>query len=127
MTIKEAIFRYLTGLTAITDLVDNRIYRSAVPAGTLFPYIKFFYIDRNPDINPSDKAVFQFSIFADSGDETEEIYNALFNALQQHGKLTGGAEGVIITRCLVRNSRDLYESDTGKYHKPVEIEINYRR
>jgi len=127
MKIKEALYRYLAGISEITNQVGNRIYRSAVPADTPFPYIRFFYLNRDPDINPADTAVFQFSIFADSEDETEEIYDALFNAFQQHGKLTGGAGGVIITRCLVRNSRDIYESDTGKYHKPVEIEITYRR
>ena len=50
MGIKEALYRYLQTVTALTDLVSTRIFRSVVPEDTDRPYIYYFVISADPNI-----------------------------------------------------------------------------
>ncbi len=118
MGIESGIITRLNAVTAITDLVSDRIYADSLPDGTTKPAIVYQLISTVPiDSNlNSDGGKFtariQFTLISDTKLETITLSDAIKTALQ---RFQGAADDITILDSRLENLFDqAYDLETGQ-------------
>jgi hypothetical protein len=130
MYVEHALLKHLIAQTALTALVGERIYYVNAPQDVETPYIVFFKVSatRERSLTGTSHLVtsrFQFSIFSETYYEAKQIAEQIQLALQdKNNEIIGGTGGVRVS-IQYDNEQDLYESEAGLYHIPVEYLIDY--
>ena len=129
MTIEEALFAYLTTCQGLASLIGTRLYSLRLPQNPTLPAVTYFKVSRvgervlgGPNPNTI-RARFQFSCWAKSYGVAKSVAGQLKEALQDYSGIMGGPGGVNVLDANPVNEHDFYESDTGLYHIPVDVEI----
>jgi hypothetical protein len=128
MIIENALLTYLGAQGGLTALVSTRIYYVKAVQNTAYPYIVFFKVSspRNHSYSGSShlaESRFQFSIFAETYNETKSIAAQLQTALQGKTGNIGTSPGVDVGATFYSNETDMYEESTGLYHCALDFLI----
>lgn len=130
MYVEHALLKHLQAQTALAALVGERIYYVNAPQDVQTPYVVFFKVSatRVRSLTASSHLVnarFQFSVFSETYYEAKQIAEQIQLALQdKNNEIIGGDNGVRVS-IQYDNEQDLYESESGLYHIPVEYLIDY--
>ena len=130
MYVEHALLKHLLAQSALTTLVGERIYYVNAPQDVETPYIVFFKVSatRERSLTGTSHLVtsrFQFSIFSETYYAAKQIAEQIQLALQdKNNEIIGGTGGVRVS-IQYDNEQDLYESEVGLYHVPVEYLIDY--
>lgn len=130
MYVEHALLKHLLAQAALSALVGERIYYVNAPQDVRTPYIVFFKVSatRERSLTGTSHFVnsrFQFSIFSETYYEAKQIAGQIQLALQdKNNEIIGGDNGVRVS-IQYDNEQDLYESESGLYHIPVEYLIDY--
>lgn len=86
MSLESALYTYLTGLSAVTDVVGTRIYPAQVPQGAAFPYVAQYRVStrRFPHVGgPSGmvRARIQIDSFGVTLDSAQTVMDVLRDRL----------------------------------------------
>ena len=108
MGIESGIITRLNAVTAVTDLVSNRIYADVLPDGTTKPAIVYQLISTVPFSNlNADTGKFQsrvqFTLIADTKAQTIQLSDAMRTALQ---RFQGVADDVTVLDTKLENIFD---------------------
>jgi hypothetical protein len=127
MTIEEAVYNYLLGITAITDIVSTRIYPAVLPQGVDLPALTYMQIS-NPVHHDVDIAYprMQISSWAENYADVKSLFYAVKEAMQRYKGVMGGASGVKVSQVVFLDSFDAYNQATGIWHIPSDYKIIYR-
>jgi hypothetical protein len=127
MTIEEAVYTYLLGITAITDIVSTRIYPAVLPQGVDLPALTYMQIS-NPVHHDVDIAYprMQISSWAENYADVKSLFYAVKEAMQRYKGVMGGASGVKVSQVVFLDSFDAYNQATGIWHIPSDYKIIYR-
>lgn len=116
MSLKSALFSYLSTTTGVTALVGSgtacRVYPDMVPEGATTPYIRYRIISSEHVRNMTDASGFamrrvQFDIFGTSALNVEAVFSALSNALEaKRGNI--GTENLAVLSSGIETERDEY-------------------
>jgi hypothetical protein len=114
--IPEALFESLKGLAG------NRCYPVKLPERAEFPAITYFEVSgrENNTHDGYDKTSvnrWQVSCWAKTYKEAKE----LADSVKQQLRAFSGSLIHVVRKSILENEMDLYESDTGIYHIPVEF------
>lgn len=129
MTVQAALFNRLTNFSGLAALVASRVYPVHAPQNVSKPYITYHRISAvrvlamvsNTGIV---RARYQFDVWADSFDKTQEIAEQIRLALD---RWSGTLEGTEVEVAFILNDGpDLYEDRERLHHKVMDFEINYR-
>jgi len=121
----NAIIRaYLVAQTALTDVVDQKIFIPRLPENTVLPAIGFFTRGgtSHPYIPGLLSPSVQFDCWADDPIEAREVYRALYDVLQgiQNQTVTvGGADYSILSAIEEVQGQDLVDSDIQGYFRTL--------
>lgn len=82
MSLETAIYSYLSGVTAVTDLVGTRIYPGQAPQGVALPYVIQFRVStrRFPHVGGPSGMVrtrIQIDVYAATLDSAQSVFDAL--------------------------------------------------
>jgi hypothetical protein len=130
MYVEHALLKHLLAQTALAALVGERIYYVSAPQDVQTPYIIFFKVSatRERSLTGTSHFVnsrFQFSIFSETYYEAKQIAGQIQLALQdKNNEIIGGESGVRVS-IQYDNEQDVYESESGLYHIPVEYLVDY--
>ena len=126
MTIHEALLAYIKAWPALTALVVARIYHQAWPKDRepTFPLITFFRVSgpRHHDISVAFPR-YQFSCWAETGKEAQEVATVLREALQRFKGIMGGLE---VIQIVFLNELDFLEPPVGLYQVQIDFKVIYR-
>jgi hypothetical protein len=128
MIFEQALMTYLLDQSAITALVNTKIYFTRAPQDVDQPYIVVFKVS-GPRVHSHDggsglaNPQFQLSIFASSYGTAKEIAAAIQSALQGYTGTMGGGSGVFVGNCMYVNEVDQYEVETELHHIAVDYEF----
>jgi hypothetical protein len=125
MLIEQALLTELLTVTALTALIDDKLYYVKAPQDVEEPYVVFFKVSspREHSLTGASglaTARFQFSIFSTTYQEAKQIAGYIQTALQGQNKTIGGAGGVY-ANILYDNEQDLTEDEV--YHIAQEFLI----
>jgi hypothetical protein len=116
MLIEQALKTELLTVTALTALIDDKLYYiGEAPPEVEEPYIVFFLISspREHSLTGASglaTARFQFSVFSETYQEAKQIAGHIQLALQGKNKVIGG-EGGVCANILYDNEQDLIEGE----------------
>lgn len=132
MAIEEALYSRLQAVTAVTDLVGNRVFPAKKEFGNpLFPYVTYERISTER----------HSAMTADTGDATSEWrfhawakdastlsgYDSARNVLTEvRGALQrfeGTVASVIIKAIFVVNEFDIGEDEEGVFHRAIDFSV----
>jgi hypothetical protein len=125
MLVEQALLTELLTVTALTTLIDDKLYYVKAPQDVEEPYVVFFKVSspREHSLTGASglaTARFQFSIFSTTYYEAKQIAEYIQTALQGQNKTIGGAGGVY-ANILYDNEQDLTEDEV--YHIAMEFLI----
>lgn len=128
MTLKEALYTYLSTYAGLVALIGTRIYPQMLPEGVALPAINFFTVSQPYEYTHDghDGAIetrMQFSCWAKTSKAVESVAAQLVAALSGYTGLMGGVGGVNIGHSFKSNEVDLPEPDAGIYHKALDFLI----
>jgi len=129
MNLEEALFAYLKDYAGLKALVSTRIYPLILPQPPTLPAVTYFkvsMVNKRTLASPSNvlkQVRIQFSCWANTYSEAKDVAEQVKLALQDFRGEMGGAGGVQVLDGNVINEQDLYETDTGIYHVPVDVLI----
>lgn len=129
MNLEESLYAYLKTHAGLNALVGTRIYPLILPQPPTLPAVTYFKISRVNQRtmgNPTDvlkRVRVQFSCWATTYAGAKAIAEQVMAALQDFRGEMGGTGGVQVLDGDVINEQDLYETDTGIYHVPVDVLI----
>jgi len=115
MLIEQALKIELETVTALTNLIEDKLYYVKAPQDVEEPYVIFFKVSA-PREHSLDGAAglatarFQFSIFTETYYEAKQIAQQIHLTLQGMNKIIGGAGGVYVN-ILYDNEQDLTEDE----------------
>ena len=128
MGIESAIVARLNAVTAVTDLVSNRIYADTLPDGTDHPAIVYQLISTvpysrlNADTGKFESRV-QLTLIADSKSVSIQLSDAIKTALQ---RFQGVSSGVTIIDSHIENIFDQsYDLRTEQTARIADFKIIY--
>ncbi len=127
MLIEQAIKTELLTVTALTALINDKLYYVKAPQDTEEPYVVFFKVSapREHSLTGASglaTARFQFSIFSTTYQEAKQIAGYIQTALQGQNKIIGGVGGVY-ANILYDNEQDLTEDEV--FHIIQEFIVLY--
>ena len=99
MFIEQALKTELETVTALTALIEDRLYYVKAPQDVAEPYVAFFKVSSPRDETLDGaaglaRARFQFSTFAETYDEAKQIAQQIQLALEGKRGIIGGVGGV---------------------------------
>ena len=102
--------------------VNERVYIDVLPQNATLPAITCSLLIGMPEYSHSgtsdlEDGGYDINIFADTALEREEVYAELRPFISGIRTAFGGMNGV----SFIKNNRNFYEPETGKYRKLVEI------
>lgn len=116
MGIESGVVARLNAVTAVTDLVSNRIYADTLPDGTTHPAIVYQLVSELPfdSVLGSDGGKFQsrvqFTLIADTKAVTAQLSDAVKTAMQ---RFQGAISDITILDSRIENIFDqAYDLDT---------------
>lgn len=124
MTIEQSLYSYLSGYTALTDVVSTRIYQITKPQGVTLPCLTFQRVS-TPRVFTHDTSGstgtayprFQFTAYADDDPATtkqiSDIVRAALNG--KKGTIGSGGYAMTIQSALVQDERPDYDPETEIY------------
>lgn len=127
MTIEADLRAYLLSQPNLKSMIDTRLYPLVLPQPPTFPAVTYAKVSHSHVRDLSGVAYsisrFQFSCFAATYSGAKAVANEIKRALQDFVGVVGGyrfldADGA--------NEIDIYESDSGIYHVPVDVIITYK-
>lgn len=126
MIIEEALTDFITSQPEITQLIGDRFRHMALPQGTSLPAITYMRISNTRQRHhggiSKKSPVYQLSCFSKDSKEVEILAQKVINALDMYSGQMGTFERV---DSLHENDRSLYDPETGIFHVPIDVEVNY--
>lgn len=135
MSLKTALFSYLGGITAVTDLVGTRVYPSVAPADAALPFIVYSIISSEHARHLGGASGFvrrrvQFDCYDATPDGVETVFQVISDALEAK---TGdiGSEDLSVLSSGIESERDDYTAPTdgteqSKFRRSVDFLIWHR-
>jgi len=129
VNLEESLYAYLKAYAGLSALVGSRIYPLILPQPPTLPAVTYFkvsLVNKRTLASPSNvlkQVRVQFSCWADTYSEAKSVAAQVKLALQDFRGEMGGAGGVQVLDGNIINEQDLYETDTGIYHVPVDVLI----
>jgi hypothetical protein len=133
MNVREAIYSKLSGTSAITALVDYRIYPAALPQGVEYPAISYDLITQEPGARAmgQDPALYYYRFQVSSWGQTlasaQSVADAVITALRDSSGTWGGVGGISAQRCFFMSENEIYNplnsEETEAYHIAQDFEI----
>ena len=128
MLIEQALLTELLTVTALTALIDDKLYYVKAPQDVEEPYVVFFKVSapREHSLTGASglaTARFQFSTFAETYYQAKQIAQQIQLALQGMNKVIGGVGGVY-ANILYDNETDLTEDEL--YHIAQEFIVIHK-
>ena len=135
MSLKTALYSYLTGISAITTLVSTRIYPDVAPETATRPYIIYQYVSSEHVRHMTAASDFasrrvQFDVYGDSALSVENVFDALRDALEsKRGNI--GTENLSVLSSGIDSERDDFvdpadASQIGKHRRSIDYIIWHR-
>jgi hypothetical protein len=135
MSLKAALYSYLTSQAGLTALVGNRIYPDLAPPNAVRPYIVYGIISSEHVRNMLGASGFcsrrvQFDIYGSSAISCESVFTALAAALEaKRGNIGSGSLAVLSSG--IESERDNVVpptdgSQVGKHRRTVDYLIWHR-
>jgi len=127
MGIGKSLYAYLITVTAITDLVNQRIYPVILPQNSPMPAITYQQLveiqthTMGSDSGPG-RDIYDIHCWADKYDDVQSLADAASTALKDK---TGTMGSHTLQRILQEDRADIYDSITETYHIVLEYTINY--
>lgn len=127
MTVETKIYSRLSSVTALTDLVGDRIYPNIKAQDVPLPAISYRRVSavRFSAMGVDSgvvKARYQVDVWSTTPDEAWAIRELVRQTLQRWSDKTTGTE---ITDTFIITETDLFEGDTRQHHIAIDVEINY--
>jgi hypothetical protein len=128
MVIELALLTYLKSYSGLTALVSNRIHILKLPQNPAFPAIVLQKID-SPKLHgfSADYGAMtriQLTSWALTYTATSEVQEQIRAATQNYMNQTmGGAGGVEVKNIEFDEGPDMYEDETGRYGKMIDLLI----
>jgi len=127
-TIEEAIFSLLTSLSAITALVDSRVYPLKMPQNPIYPNIVYKQVsDRDlPLVNGNGGMYwprFQFDCYARTYSQVKRLARTLRVQITDYSDTVGSID---ICRIMFLNEVDDFDPVAEIYQIPVDFRIQYK-
>jgi hypothetical protein len=128
MTIEATLYTRLSGFSALTALVSDRIYPNRKPQDSALPAVSYRNV-ASPRFSAMGedaeviKARFQIDVWASDYDSAVAVRDQVIAATQRW-KNSGTGKTVQDT-FIINGGVDLYEDDTKQEHIAIDIEINY--
>ena len=124
---EEDLRAYLLTLSAITDLIGQRVYFIKLPQDTTFPALTINRIStqrrRSHGGNSNlTRPRIQLTCFAETYLATKAISTQIVNALESYVGTMGSTQ---VYDSFVENELDLYDSESKIYYLPIDVMIRY--
>jgi hypothetical protein len=131
MSLKTALYSYLSTTSAITALVSTRIYPDMAPEGAALPYIVYSFVAGNHERHMGAACDFasrlvQFDVYGATAVSVEAVFQVLSDALEAK-RGTIGSENLVVLSSGIESERDDYISPADGSQKPKHrrsIDIN---
>ena len=128
--IGKAIYGLLSGQSAITNIVNTRIYPISVPQFADFPFVVYTTTDTEPTMtkdgsSPLDVITVQIDMYANDFDTNTSLAGAIRSTLDFY---TGTINGQAIQRITMTNNSDGdYNADLGVFYATQDYQIRLKR
>ena len=128
MTLEDALYTKLTGTTAVSDLVGDRVYPAPLPQNIADPCISFQRIDTPREYSLTGYAnLASPRIQVDCWAETYEGATALANAVRQAVQgFSGDIGSVTVYAVFVVDERDSYEENSRSFRRSLDLQIHHK-
>ena len=130
MNIEQIIVTRLNSVTAVTDIVSNRIYADILPEGAAYPAIIYSAVDElpyGPWLNADGDQYgrrFELLLITDSMADRTALTRAVKTSFQ---RLKGIVDGIEIVDTKLENITDrAHDHATGRTARSIDIQIYYR-
>jgi hypothetical protein len=134
ISIKTALYQYLSTHHAVVAVIGTHVYPQAAPTSTVQPYVtmqRLTHLNDRHLVGVTDLAhlTMQLDSWALSSCDNEQVTEALRQALDGY---RGSMAGVAVEYCAVINEFDSYEpptdgSEQGIFHTAMDVEMWHRR
>jgi hypothetical protein len=128
MTVREALYTYLTG--ALAAEIGDRVYAGRAPEGTTLPYITYtrvsavrtYFHQDFADTAPWVRERMSFAVVGITPQAVEDLGDALIGVLSGY---RGDMEGVLVGLSDVVNDLDQYDPQTKLYRRVLDVFIDH--
>ena len=127
MAFGESLYTYLKTQSALTALVNYRIYPVILPQKCKLPALTYEMINRFPvhvmgsDSGP-EHVIYRIHCFDETYDNVNDVADQVIAALEDY---TGAMGSNTVQRCFYEDRTDQYESQVLTPHIILEFEIWY--
>ena len=120
VTLREAIYNYLSGYTGLTDLVSTRIYSQVMPQGVVYPAVTYQVISPGTvnHLMNSDSGLYkdpqvQVSSWASTQSSGDAVAVQVSAALKDYSGTMGGDGGITVQRVFLLTPQPLELPQSG--------------
>lgn len=135
MSLKTALYSYLSGQSGLTNLVGTRIYPDIAPANASLPYVIHQYVSADHVRHMGGTSDFasrrvQFDVYGATAVSVDNVFAQLRTALEAK-RGTIGSENLVVLSSGIESERDDYVdpidgSQTGKHRRTIDFIIWHR-
>lgn len=137
MSLKNALYSYLSNDAGVSGLVSTRIYPDVAPPAATLPYMVYSFVSSQHERYMTGASDFcwrrvQFDVYAQSSAVVESVFTAMRNALEAHTGDTGDSPNSIeIMSSGIDSERDEYippidGGQVGKHRRSIDFIIWHR-
>lgn len=125
--LSKGLYTYLQSVTAITDIVSDRVYPQHLPQNPVLPAITYTIISEDPvhDMQGSsglNNATIQLDGWAETDDDRRELKREIRNALDGY---KGAMGSVTVQAVLLVNRFNAFDDDIENYRSINEFMFWY--
>lgn len=135
MSLKSALYSYLSGISGLTSLVSTRIYPDIAPPDASMPYVVYQYVSADHVRNMTSASDFasrrvQFDVYGASALSVDNVFQQLRTALEsKRGNI--GSENLAVLSSGIESERDDYidpidGGQVGKHRRTIDFIIWHR-
>lgn len=135
MSLKTALYSYLTGFAALNALISTRCYPGVAPEAATRPYMVYNIVSSNHARHMTAASEFtsrnvQIDIYADSALTVESVFDALRDALESKTGTIGTENLSIMSSGIISERDDVTPPgdgrQLGRHRRTIDFEIWHR-
>ena len=137
MTLLEALHVYLSGTTAITDIVDDRLYRVTRPQGSGLPALTWRKVSGQDQLHQKGTSTLaecriEMTCWASTPSGAESLRDAVRDVCQRYsGTISDAGESVVVVLIRIEDDAEFFDpptdaSDDGTFSAIVDLHVWWR-